>query len=92
MSRPDPGQAVLIHWVDISTEHGWTDPGTELELEHCRTIGFVTNVNDRAVSIAACVGAEPEAATQDDVNLRMTIPWGCVTSWLPLVFGKPIIL
>ena len=81
---------MLVEWIDIQTDHSWTHPGEELGVAECVTVGYVTAIDAIAITLAACTGRSPNSATEEEVNLRMAIPWGCVTSWAPLRPGKRV--
>ncbi len=80
---PSKGHLLIVHWLDIHTDDGWQAPDTPLPLAKCRTAGFVCAVDDVSVTLAACVGVDPTGVpgSRAEVNMRMAIPWGCVTSW-----------
>jgi hypothetical protein len=88
MTIPKLGQLVLVSWVDIQTDHSWAASNAALGPAKCMTAGYVTSTDDASITLAACVGQSINAALEQEVNLRMCIPIGCITSWAPLRVGK----
>jgi hypothetical protein len=80
--RPAKGQLVLIEWLDIQTDTGWSALEDDTKPALCKTVGFVTHVEAAHVTVAASMGvAEIVAGSPVETNLRQSIPWGCVTAW-----------
>ncbi len=86
---PKVSSVVIVRWDDIQTDHAWLAPQTALGVAKCFTVGVVIAIDARTITLAACVGAgDSDASTE--VNLRMCIPLGCVTSWSPLRAGREV--
>ncbi len=89
MNLPSPGAVVIVHWLDIQVDYGWTAPDAVLGAASCYTVGVVIEVTAQTITLAACVG-EGVGDEPDEVNLRAAIPLGCITSWAPLRKGKSV--
>ncbi len=90
MARPVLGQLIRVEWIDIHTDHSWTAPDAVLGVAECLTVGYAVAIDDVSITLAACTGRAKNAATEQEVNLRMCIPWGCITGWSPLRCGKAV--
>lgn len=77
---PKIGRCIVVYWQDIHTDSGWAEPSESPGLAECISVGFVTHVDARSVSLAATIGTDP-ASGHHETNMRQCIPLGCVTRW-----------
>lgn len=89
MRLPKLGDIVLVKWSDIQVDYGWTQPDAQLGAAPCMTVGIVIEVTDLLLTVAACVGSG-NCDEETEVNLRMALPTGCITSWAPLRKGRVV--
>ena len=62
-------RAVLIRWLDATTDHGWTDPDSPLDLGTVTTVGFLLRKTRRYITVAHTMAEEG-----DECNGRISIP------------------
>lgn len=48
--KPRP---VLITWLDATTDHGWADHNTQVGLQTCYTLGFLTKRGKEEWTVAS---------------------------------------
>lgn len=64
---------VVIHWLDIQTDHGWEAKADSLKPAECESIGFLMHESDEYVTLAGT-----RHARQEETNCRICIPKGCI--------------
>jgi hypothetical protein len=78
---PALGRAVVVRWLDIATQQGWTDTDSRLGPAACISVGFVTTADTIAITLAGMHGVSDGDKSDHEANCRQAIPTGCVQSW-----------
>lgn len=68
---------VVIHWLDIHTDHGWeaVDKAVNLTPAECQTIGFIVGETPDYIVVSATYSKADEI---EETNSRTSIPKGCI--------------